>query len=148
MRSDPRFDAPVRRGLATCQADCVHADRFHFKKRCRPVRPVEVGSHWPISGRWRKAVRSNACDGLRGIVAASLHRLPEPVCLAFPDDGVGLPEDSEVAKCTSMGRKLAASVAHQLEGRLSFRSCQRCRVEHGSGAALMRSWTPAAVLQE
>jgi hypothetical protein len=52
--------------------------------------------------------------------------------------------DSRVAKCTSMAQNLAASVAHQREGKLSFRSCQPCRGEHGSGAALMRSRTPAA----
>jgi hypothetical protein len=126
---------------------------------------MEVGSHWPISGRWREAVRSNAFGGLRGIEAALPHWLPEPVCLAFPDDGVGLPEDSQVAKYTSMVPKLAAGVAHQPDGKLNFRSCQRCRlregavlsgadlssaesVEHRSGADLMSGRRPAAVLQE
>jgi hypothetical protein len=148
-----------------CQADRIYADRFHLKSRWRPVWPVEVGSHSPVSGRWREAMRSNAFDRSKGMVAVPLHRLKEPVCLAFPGDGVGLPEDSQVAKYTSMVPKLAAGVAHQPDGKLNFRSCQRCRlregavlsgadlssaesVEHRSGADLMSGRRPAAVLQE
>ena len=68
-------------------------------------------------------------NGRKGTVAVSIHRVPGAVCLAFQDDGVGLPENFDPAKCTSMGLKLAASLAHQLGGKLYFSSCNGCRVE-------------------
>jgi len=51
------------------------------------------------------------------------------VSLVFQDDGAGLPEGFDAAKCTSMGLKLAASLAHQMGGKLSFTSDHGCRVE-------------------
>jgi PAS domain S-box-containing protein len=68
-------------------------------------------------------------NGRKGTVAVSIHRVPGAVLLAFRDDGVGLPENFNSAKCTSMGLKLAASLAHQLGGKLCFSSCHGCRVE-------------------
>ena len=68
-------------------------------------------------------------NGRKGTVAVSIHRVPGAVCLAFKDDGIGLPENFNPARCTSMGLKLAASLAHQLGGSLSFSSDQGCRVE-------------------
>ena len=68
-------------------------------------------------------------NGRKGTVTVSIHRVPGAVCLAFQDDGVGLPENFDCAKCTSMGLKLAASLAHQLGGKLCFSSCKGCRVE-------------------
>jgi len=45
------------------------------------------------------------------------------------DDGVGLPKHFDAAACSSMGLKLAASLAHQLGGSLKFCNGKGCRVE-------------------
>jgi two-component sensor histidine kinase len=68
-------------------------------------------------------------DGRKGSVAVSVRRAPGAVSLVFQDDGAGLPEGFDAAKCTSMGLKLAASLAHQMGGKLSFTSDHGCRVE-------------------
>jgi two-component sensor histidine kinase len=52
--------------------------------------------------------------GRKGTVTVSIHRMQGAVSVAVEDDGVGLPEDFDAAKCTSMGLKLADSLAHQL----------------------------------
>jgi two-component sensor histidine kinase len=68
-------------------------------------------------------------DGRRGTVTISVHRTDDGVCVACKDDGVGLPTDFDAARCTSMGLKLAASLARQLGGSLTFTSEGGCRVE-------------------
>lgn len=68
-------------------------------------------------------------DGRKGAVTISVHRMDGAVCVACQDDGVGLPKGFDAAKCTSMGLKLAASLAHQLGGCLTFTSERGCRVE-------------------
>ncbi len=68
-------------------------------------------------------------DGRRGAVTLSVRRKDGSVCVACQDDGVGLPTDFDAAKCTSMGLKLAASLARQLGGSLEFSSEKGCRVE-------------------
>ena len=68
-------------------------------------------------------------DGRMGTVAVSIRRVPDAVSLVFQDDGVGLPEGFDAAKCTSMGLKLAASLTHQMGGKLIFTSDHGCRVE-------------------
>jgi PAS domain S-box-containing protein len=67
--------------------------------------------------------------GRKGTVTVSIHRMQGAVSVAVEDDGVGLPEDFDAAKCTSMGLKLADSLAHQLGGRLTFTSSRGCRVQ-------------------
>jgi PAS domain S-box-containing protein len=67
--------------------------------------------------------------GRRGRITISARRIPGAVRLVVHDDGAGLPEGFDAAKCTSMGLKLAASLAHQLGGRLEFTSCSGCRVQ-------------------
>ena len=68
-------------------------------------------------------------EGRRGTVLVSIHRMPGAVHVVFKDDGVGLREGFDAAKCTSMGLKLASSLARQLGGTLEFTSQQGCRVE-------------------
>ena len=68
-------------------------------------------------------------DGRKGTVTVSVHRVQDAVNLVFQDDGLGLPEGFDAATCTSMGLKLAASLSHQLGGKLNFTSNNGCRVE-------------------
>ena len=67
--------------------------------------------------------------GRTGSVNVSIHRVPGAVHLVVQDDGIGLPEDFKAEACTSMGMKLAGSLAHQLGGRLEFSADNGCRVE-------------------
>jgi PAS domain S-box-containing protein len=67
--------------------------------------------------------------GRKGTVGFSVHRVDGVVRMVVSDDGVGLPERFNAAACPSMGLKLAASLAHQLGGRLRFTSASGCRVE-------------------
>jgi PAS domain S-box-containing protein len=68
-------------------------------------------------------------DGRRGTIGISIHRVNDVVCMVVKDDGVGLPEPFEAGSSSSMGLKLAASLAHQLGGRLEFTSDNGCRIE-------------------
>jgi PAS domain S-box-containing protein len=68
-------------------------------------------------------------DGRTGTIAISLQRTGGAVRLIVQDDGVGLPENFNAAACNSMGLKLAASLAHQLGGKLEFVSEKGCRAQ-------------------
>lgn len=68
-------------------------------------------------------------EGRKGTVTVSIHRVQGAVSVAVQDDGVGLPEGFNASKCTSMGLKLAESLARQLGGKLTFTSCNGCRVQ-------------------
>jgi PAS domain S-box-containing protein len=65
----------------------------------------------------------------RGTIEVSIHRIDGVVHVAVTDDGVGLPKHFDAAACSSMGLKLAASLAHQLGGSLKFCNGKGCRVE-------------------
>ncbi len=67
--------------------------------------------------------------GRPGKISLSALAVAGVVRLVVQDDGVGLPEKFDPAKCTSMGIKLAGSLAHQLGGRLEFTSSNGCRVQ-------------------
>jgi PAS domain S-box-containing protein len=67
--------------------------------------------------------------GRRGTVDVSIHRVSDAVHLVVKDDGIGLPEHFKAEARTSMGMKLAASLAHQLGGSLVFASDNGCKVE-------------------
>jgi len=67
--------------------------------------------------------------GKKGKVEVSVHRIPGGVHLIVKDDGVGLPEHFNADTCTSMGMKLAGSLAHQLGGSLVFTTDNGARVE-------------------
>ncbi len=68
-------------------------------------------------------------EGRKGTIQVALHRIDGVVRLAVSDDGVGLPEPFDPAACSSMGLKLAVSLAHQLGGSLKFTNGNGCRVE-------------------
>ena len=67
--------------------------------------------------------------GRTGTVDVSIHRISGAVHMVVKDDGIGLPEHFNAAACTSMGMKLAGSLAHQLGGSLVFSADNGCRVE-------------------
>jgi two-component sensor histidine kinase len=68
-------------------------------------------------------------DGRTGTIGVSIHRISGAVHMVVKDNGIGLPEDFNPGACTSMGMKLATSLAHQLGGSLAFASDKGCRVE-------------------
>jgi PAS domain S-box-containing protein len=68
-------------------------------------------------------------NGRPGKIHFSIHRIPGAARVVVSDDGVGLPDNFDATKLTSMGLKLAASLAHQLGGHLEFTSDHGCRVQ-------------------
>jgi hypothetical protein len=83
------------------------------------------------------------------------------------DNGVGLSKDFNAARATSMGLKLAASLAHQLGGTLEFSSENGCHIQAdftrlgkhvgsgsfadgalGSGTGQARPFSPAPIGNE
>jgi two-component sensor histidine kinase len=72
--------------------------------------------------------------GRRGIISVFVDRADGAVQLTVRDDGRGLPENFDLAACSSMGLKLASSLARQLGGTLRFSNDNGCRVD----AALTR----------
>jgi PAS domain S-box-containing protein len=68
-------------------------------------------------------------ESRRGTVALSIHRVDGVVRMVVNDDGAGLPRHFDPDACSSMGLKLAASLAHQLGGTLRFTNSNGCRVE-------------------
>jgi len=69
------------------------------------------------------------CERRKGTIHVTLRRVSEAARLVVEDDGAGLPECFDPAKCKSLGLKLAASLARQLGGELTFASDHGCRVE-------------------
>jgi PAS domain S-box-containing protein len=74
-------------------------------------------------------LKHGLAHGKRGRISVSARTIPGAVRFAVHDDGAGLPEGFDARKTTSMGLKLAASLAHQLGGRLEFSSKDGCRVQ-------------------
>lgn len=68
-------------------------------------------------------------DDRRGLIKVYVGRQQGVVHMIVKDDGVGLPEGFSAETCSSMGLKLAASLAHQLGGQLRFRSEGGCCIE-------------------
>jgi len=68
-------------------------------------------------------------SGRQGRIEFSVHRIPGAARVIVKDDGIGLPTHFDAAKSNSMGLKLAASLAHQLGGKLLFRSENGCTVQ-------------------
>jgi PAS domain S-box-containing protein len=68
-------------------------------------------------------------EGRKGTIDVALHRINGTVRLSVSDDGVGLPLHFNPAACSSMGLKLATSLANQLGGSLKFTSENGSRVE-------------------
>ncbi len=67
--------------------------------------------------------------GRRGAISVSVRRVEDLVRMVVQDDGCGLPESFNAASNSSMGLKLAASLARQLGGALQFTSDHGCRVQ-------------------
>jgi PAS domain S-box-containing protein len=67
--------------------------------------------------------------GRPGKIRVSVACIPGAVRFIVEDNGVGLPENFDAAISTSMGLKLAASLAHQLGGRLEFTSSNGCHIQ-------------------
>jgi len=74
-------------------------------------------------------IKHGFSHGRRGNISISARSVPGAVCFVVQDDGAGLPQNFDAGKSSSMGLKLAASLAHQLGGRLEFTSSSGCRVE-------------------
>ncbi len=68
-------------------------------------------------------------EGRRGAIEISIHRIDGVVHMMVKDNGIGIPENFDAAASASMGLKLAASLAHQLGGRLEFTSDDGCQIE-------------------
>ena len=67
--------------------------------------------------------------GRPGKIRVSVARIPGAVRFIVQDNGVGFPRNFDAARATSMGLKLAASLAHQLGGTLEFSSRNGCRIQ-------------------
>lgn len=65
----------------------------------------------------------------QGHIRIGVHRSLEGVRLEIEDDGVGLPAGFKPGESSSMGLKLASSLAHQLGGELIFSSARGCLVQ-------------------
>jgi two-component sensor histidine kinase len=63
-----------------------------------------------------------------GQIQILVRRTAKGVGLAIKDNGTGLPEGFDPTRSTSMGLKLASSLAHQLGGTLQFASSDGCLV--------------------
>jgi two-component system response regulator len=68
-------------------------------------------------------------DGRQGTIEISIQRVEGCVRMVVSDNGVGLPANFDAAACSSMGLKLAESLAHQLGGSPRFTNSNGCRVE-------------------
>ncbi len=68
-------------------------------------------------------------NGRRGTIAVSVRRVEGVVRMIVKDDGCGLPENFDPAAISSMGLKLAVSLARQLGGTLEFAYDHGCRVQ-------------------
>ena len=68
-------------------------------------------------------------DGRQGRIEFSVQYVPGAARVIVKDNGIGLPAGFEVAKSNSMGLKLAASLAHQLGGKLVFKPGNGCTVQ-------------------
>jgi PAS domain S-box-containing protein len=67
-------------------------------------------------------------DGRKGNISVTVRRIEGAVRLIVKDDGRGLPEGFDPAASSSMGLKLASSLARQLGGTLEFVNENGCRV--------------------
>jgi len=74
-------------------------------------------------------LKHGLAHGRAGKISITARNFPGAMRLVVHDNGVGLPDDFDPTKTTSMGLKLAGSLAHQLGGKLSFSSEGGCRVE-------------------
>ena len=74
-------------------------------------------------------LKHGLAHGRPGKIRVSAARIPGAVRFIVEDNGVGLSKDFNAARATSMGLKLAASLAHQLGGTLEFSSENGCHIQ-------------------
>jgi len=67
--------------------------------------------------------------GSAGKIHITVRRRANGVRMVVNDNGIGLPDGFDPVKCTTMGLKLAAGLAHQLGGTLKFASSNGCQVQ-------------------
>lgn len=90
------------------------------------VAPVDVGLDTAIPlGLLLNELVSNCIkhafpDGRKGRIRIQVERLASGGRLVVSDDGIGLPADFRTDRITSMGLKLATSLAKQLDGRMQI----------------------------
>lgn len=75
------------------------------------------------------ALKHGFPDGRQGTISISLHRTEKGVLVTLQDDGIGLAPDFSASSGSSMGLKVATSLAHRLGGELNFSSNNGCRIE-------------------
>lgn len=71
----------------------------------------------------------HAFPARKGTILIAAHRNENGVHIVLEDDGVGLPPGFNATLNSSMGLKVATSLAHQLRGELTFSSDRGCRIE-------------------
>ncbi|HEY1902943.1 MAG TPA: sensor histidine kinase [Terracidiphilus sp.] len=95
--------------------------------------PVPLDSAIPMGLLTNELVSNCLKHGIasrgHGEISIVARKVPGAVRFVVRDDGPGLPEKFDVTKCTSMGLKLAANLALQLGGRLTFTSSNGCHVQ-------------------
>lgn len=114
------------------KANSDHPDSIDFELDCEEI---FLTLHMAIPfGLMTNEIVTNCLkhgfgDGRPGKIHVLVRRIPGAVRMIVKDNGVGLPADFNLAKCTSMGLKLAANLAHQLGGHLKFASDNGCQVQ-------------------
>ena len=114
------------------ESNSMHAGQIDFRLDTEEI-PLGLDSAVPF-GLLTNELLSNClkhgfANGRKGTIAVSIHRIAGAVRLVVEDNGAGLPADFDATQSKSMGLKLAASLAHQLGGRLQFTSDHGCRVQ-------------------
>jgi len=74
-------------------------------------------------------VKHGRKDLLEGAHDVRGTRIAERVRMVIQDNGVGLPENFDVRRCSSMDIRLATSFARQLGGELEFLSENGCSIQ-------------------
>lgn len=95
--------------------------------------PLSLDRAIPFGLLVNELICNSIKHGLRelkqGHIRIGIHRTLDGVRLEVEDDGKGLPEGFKLSESSSMGLKLASSLAHQLGGELEFSSTKGCLVQ-------------------
>lgn len=85
-------------------------------------------------------------NGRAGRISISAHSIPGAVRFIVHDNGAGLPDDFDAKNSSTMGVKLAASLAHQLGGNLEFTSEHGCKIQADLSRLCRKDDKPQPVL--
>lgn len=110
----------------------LNADQIHLQLEVEDV-PLSFERAVPL-GLLLNELISNALkhafpEGRKGTIGISVHRTGKGIQVKLQDDGIGLPPGFNASSCSSMGLKVATSLAHQLHGELTFCSQHGCHIE-------------------